>query len=77
MRDLLRKSFSKTRFDFQETFSPVVKSATVRIVLAIALTENGVLEFDINKPFLHGDITEEVYMLKLLVLNSSTLTHPL
>ncbi|CAM8952089.1 unnamed protein product [Rhodiola kirilowii] len=49
--------------DYVDTFSPVVKPASICIVLAIALTLNWSLhQVDINNAFLNGDLSEKVYM---------------
>ncbi|KAL8120428.1 hypothetical protein AgCh_017563 [Apium graveolens] len=51
--------------DFVDTFSPVIKPATIRIVLCIALSRNWQLrQLDINNAFLHGTLHEDVYMLQ-------------
>lgn len=48
--------------DYDETFSPVVKSATVRIVLSLALSQNWpVHRLDVKNAFLHGTLSEIVY----------------
>lgn len=63
---LVAKGFSqKPTFDFQATFSPVVKSASLRIVLALALTHKWCLrQIDIINAFIQGEHTEEVYMVQ-------------
>jgi histone deacetylase 1/2 len=61
---LVAKGFLQTPgFDFTETFSPVIKPVTIRVILTLAVTYQwSVQQIDINNAFLNGLLQEEVYM---------------
>nr|CAN61640.1 hypothetical protein VITISV_021909 [Vitis vinifera] len=61
---LVAQGFSQVHgLDFGDTFSPVVRPATVRIILSLAVTSGWRLhQLDVKNAFLHGFLNEEVYM---------------
>nr|GEU67440.1 ribonuclease H-like domain-containing protein [Tanacetum cinerariifolium] len=49
--------------DVDETFSPVVKPGTIRIVLSLATSRHWPIhQLDVKNAFLHGDLSKTVYM---------------
>ena len=48
---------------YQDTFTPVAKTNTIRIIISITSNRDWPLkQFDIKNAFLNGDLEEEVYM---------------
>jgi hypothetical protein len=55
----------KQRFgiDYDDTFSPVVKPATVQLILSLVMSQRWVLrQLDVQNVFLHGVLDEEVFI---------------
>ena len=51
--------------DYLDTYTPVVKHYSIRLVLAIIALKNlDMIQFDIKTAFLYGDLQEQIYMIQ-------------
>jgi hypothetical protein len=61
---LVAKGFKQQyEIDYEDTFSPVVKMATIRIILCVAISRGWCLrQLNVHNTFLHDILKEDVYM---------------
>jgi hypothetical protein len=61
---LVAKGFQQVNgIDYDETFAPVAKMDSIRLALSITTTKGWeVYQMDVKNAFLHGDLSEEIYM---------------
>lgn len=60
---MLKGSNKGTALTNEETFSHVVKAATIRLILSLAVSNKWCLrQLDVHNAFLHGYLEEEVFM---------------
>ena len=61
---LVIKSFKqKVDLDFFDTFSPITRITSIRLLIAIvAIFDLKIYQMDVKTAFLNGDLEEEIYM---------------
>ena len=61
---LVAKGFQQTlNVDYFETFNPIIKPSTIRIVFTLVVTHQwSIQQIDVNNAFLNGDLQEIIYM---------------
>ena len=61
---VVARGFSQEKgVDYTEIFSPVVKHASIRVLLAMVVHQDLELEqLDVKTTFLHGELEEDIYM---------------
>ena len=62
-RLVVKDFLQKADLDYKETYAPVAKLTTIRVILAFGLLHD--LKFhqlDVKTAFLHGELKENIYM---------------
>jgi hypothetical protein len=61
---LVAKGFKQQYgIDYEEIFSPVVKLATIRVILSLVVSQGWTIrQLNVQNAFLHGFLEEDVYM---------------
>ena len=74
---LVAKGFNqRPGIDFTETYSPVIKPVTVRLILTFAVTNGWPLrQLDVNNAFLQGSLSDDEFMEQSTGFVDSSLPH--
>lgn len=61
---LVAKGFQeKYGIDYYDTYAPIAKLTTIRVVLAVGIKKQFHFhQLDVKTAFLHGDLSEEIFM---------------
>lgn len=61
----MAKGFTQKPVDYTDTFSPVTRFETIRVLLAIAAQRKWTIkQFDIKTAFLNSNLKEKLYMMQ-------------
>ena len=73
---LVAKGFQQyADVEFTDTFSPIIKASTIRVIFTLTVTYNWeIRQIDFNNAFLNGEIVETVYLSQLAGFISTS--HP-
>ena len=61
---LVAESYNQEyELDYSDTFSPVIRQETIRLVLSLVVRNNWLInQLDVSNAFLHGMLDETIYM---------------
>ena len=60
---LVAKGYRQKGLDYFDTYSPVTRITSIRMLIAIAVLHNlDIHQMDVKTAFLNGELSEEIYM---------------